>query len=48
MASRRIVTPKQTQTVSFVLDFSGSMTWIARDLENSYKREIAKLREEAE
>lgn len=48
MASRRIVTPKQTQTVSFVLDFSGSMDWIARDLENSYKREIAKLREEAD
>ena len=48
MASRIIVTPKQTQTVSFVLDFSGSMDWIARDLENSYKREIAKLREEAD
>lgn len=42
--TRRISLPKNTQTVTFVLDFSGSMDILAEKLNTSFRNEIEALR----
>lgn len=43
--TRRIVRPQNTQTVTFVLDFSGSMSILRDKLNTSFRNEINALRE---